>query len=190
MASSVASAAKEEKVVSYGSDDTIKAAGNKRLDMKTAHITIIGKNKERDSYTSGFYENISHCGKDAAEIVRFDIKKMAILTGNSYDEMFSMIDFFMNDRSSDGNTMLDDLGVEEMKRLKCNAHILLASDVAIDKVFRDMETVIGLSKLIQQDASHVFNSVNSIWYLGLIAIAKLLSPRLTLRAYLFPFACP
>ena len=61
--------------------------------------------------------------------------------------------------------------------MKCNAHILLAPDVAIDKVFRDTETLIGVSKLIEQGASHVFsNNSKSIWYLGLIAIAKLLSP--------------
>ena len=74
--------------------------------------------------------------------------------------------------------MLDELGIEESKRLKCNAHILLASDTAIDKVFRDVETVIGSSNLITKGAGHVFNSPkNSVWYLGLLAIiAKLISP--------------
>ena len=39
------------------------------------------------------------------------------------------------------------------------------------------EVIIGLSTLIGRGAEHVFNSPkNSIWYLGLIAIAKLLSP--------------
>ena len=55
---------------------------------------------------------------------------MAILTDNSYEEMFEMIDFFMNDRAGDGDTMLSDLGVKEERRLKCNAHILLAVDIA------------------------------------------------------------
>ena len=102
---------------------------------------------------------------------------MAVLTENTYKDMFSMIDFFMNDRAGDGETMLDALGVEDRKRLKCNAHIILVSDVSIDKVFRDIEVQIGLSKLIESGAAHVFsNSSKSIWYLGLIAIAKLVSP--------------
>ena len=73
--------------------------------------------------------------------------------------------------------MLDTLGIDEKRRLKCNAHIILATDVALDKVFRDIETKVGPSKLIGLGASHVFSSPsNSIWYLGLIAIAKLFSP--------------
>ena len=72
--------------------------------------------------------------------------------------------------------MLDELGIADEKRLKCNAHILLAIDVAIDKVLKDTETVIGLSALIGPGAEHVFNSNKSIWHLGMIAIAKLLSP--------------
>lgn len=51
-----------------------------------------------------------------------------------------MTDCFMNDHSADSHIMLDELGVEEDQRSKCNAHIILASDIAIDKVFRDMET--------------------------------------------------
>ena len=30
------------KYVNYGVDDTVKAAGNKRFDIKAAHITIVG----------------------------------------------------------------------------------------------------------------------------------------------------
>ena len=102
---------------------------------------------------------------------------MAIVTNNSYDEMKSMINFFMNDRAGDGDKMLDVLGISEEKRLKCNAHILLAIDNAIDKVLKDTETIVGPSNLIAEGASHVFNGPkNSIWYLGLIAIAKLLLP--------------
>ena len=88
-----------------------------------------------------------------------------------------MIDFFMNDRSGDGETMMDTLGVEKKKRLKCNAHPLLCIENAIDKVFKDAETKIGVSNLISEGASHCFNAPkNSIWYLGLIALGKLLSP--------------
>ena len=54
MASTIASAQSDGKVVNYGVDDTIKAAGKKRLDVKTAHITIIDSEKKRESFTSGF----------------------------------------------------------------------------------------------------------------------------------------
>ena len=91
--------------------------------------------------------------------------------------MMSLIDFFMTDRAGDADVMLDNLDVEPARRLKYNAHILLASDNAIDTKFRDAETVIGPVKLIRKGAAHVFQSPkNSIWYLGLIALAKLVSP--------------
>ena len=50
-------------------------------------------------------------------------------------------------------------------------------DVAIDKVFHDVEPLVGVSKVIGKGAAHVFSSPqNSVWFLGLIAVAKLLSP--------------
>ena len=73
--------------------------------------------------------------------------------------------------------MLDELQVEEKKRLKCNAHVVLCVDAAIEKVFKDTEGKLGKSNLITRGADHVFSShANSILYLGLIAIAKLISP--------------
>jgi hypothetical protein len=46
--------------------------------------------------------------------------------------------------------MLEEMGVEDERRLKCNAHILLCillcNDNAIDKVFSGMEMDIGLEK--------------------------------------------
>ena len=62
--------------------------------------------KRKDSYSSGFYPNASHSGKASAETVRHDISKMTILSGNDYEDMKGFIDFFMNDRSGDGNIML------------------------------------------------------------------------------------
>ena len=60
---------------------------------------------------------------------------------------------------------------------ECNACVLLATDVAIDKVFRDVEGIVGVANLVGRGAAHVFNSPkNSVWFLGLIALAKLLSP--------------
>ena len=75
------------------------------------------------------------------------------------------------------DTMLVALGAKKQKRLKCNAHVLLAVDVSLDKVFKDTEIQIGIANLIGKGASHVFNSPKStVWLLRLIAVAKLLSP--------------
>ena len=72
--------------------------------------------------------------------------------------------------------MLDELGVESEKRLFCNAHILSTIDEGIDSVFRITESKTGKAKLISKDAGHVFTSTNSsVFYLGLIALSKLLS---------------
>ena len=91
--------------------------------------------------------------------------------------MKDMVDFFMTDRAGDNDCMLDELQVEEKKRLKCNAHVVLCVDAAIEKVFKDTEGKMGTSNLITRGADHVYSShANSILYLGLIAIAKLVSP--------------
>ena len=102
---------------------------------------------------------------------------MAVLCGVQYEEMIDFVDFFMNDRAADSDTMLDNLGVSEEQRLKCNAHPLLCVQNCVDKTFKDKEAEIGTNKLISTDAGHVFNSPsNSIFTLGLIAYAKFLSP--------------
>ena len=97
MAESIKNAKSNKHVVTYGIDDIRKAAGFKKFDMKTNHITIIGEDKARETYTSGFYENISHKGIHAADTIRHDIAKMAVLTDNTYKEMEDIIDFFMSD---------------------------------------------------------------------------------------------
>ena len=177
MADCIVKAESEGKCITYGTDDTVKAAGNKRHDAKTTHVTILDDDKKRETFTSGFYQNASHSGKSSAETVKHDVAKMAVLTNNTYRDILAMIDYFMTDRAGDADVMLDELDVPEEKRLKCNAHVLLAVDVALDKVFRDVETKVGVANLIGKGASHVFSSPkNSVWYLGLIALAKLLSP--------------
>ena len=177
MAESISEAAKSGQVVTYGTDDTVKAAGKKKFDMKTTHVTIIDKEHNHQTFTSGFYENASHSGEISADTIRHDLAKMAVLTGNTYNDMLNFVNFFMTDRAGDATTMLDSLGVIEEKQLKCNAHIILCVDVAIDKVYKDAETLMGASSLISQNASHVFSSPkSSIWILVLIAFSKLLSP--------------
>ena len=97
---------------------------------------------------------------------------MSVLTNHTYHEILSMVDFFMTDRASESDIMLDELGVDDKKCLKCNAHVLLA-DVALDKVCKYVETIVGVSNLIRRGASHVFNLLkNSVWYLGSASSCK------------------
>ena len=67
--------------------------------------------------------------------------------------------------------MLDELDVGKKKRLKCNANPLLCVENALDKVFKDTETMMGVSNVISEGASHCFISPkNSVWCLGLLAL--------------------
>ena len=73
--------------------------------------------------------------------------------------------------------MLDCMEVVQSRRLKCNAHPVLCIENSVDKTFASHERSVGKDKLISIAASHVFSSPsNSIFTLGLIALAKLLSP--------------
>ena len=81
-----------------------------------------------------------------------------------------------DDRASDGDVMSETLGVQEEWRLKCNGHILLMVDNQLDKLFRDQGSAVGKDKLISQAASHEFRGSSSRVTIGLIAVAKLLSP--------------
>ena len=40
---------------------------------------------------------------------------MAVLTNNTYHDMFNLIDYFMTDRAGDSDTMLDALGVDKKR---------------------------------------------------------------------------
>ena len=153
----------------------MKGAGKKKFDMIAANITIVGEDRSRESFSTGFNLNFSHSGTEATRTVRPDLAKRAVLTGNTSESLLEMIDFLMTDRAADNDVMLDELSVEERKRLKCNAHVILCIGAVLEKTFRDMEYVIGRSKLISEGATHVFSSKsNSMWYC-LFAIAKLVS---------------
>ena len=171
--------------VTAGWDDTVKASGHRLHDVKSGRVTCVTTEMDKDgnqkrvrqSLTTGFLPNISHSGEDSAVAVRSSISQMAVLCNVQFEDMADFFDFFMNDRAGDGDKMLDELGVPEEQRLKCNAHCILCIQNAVDKVFKDKETEIGVTKLISTDAQHVFNSPsNSIFTLGLIAFAKFLSP--------------
>ena len=70
---------------------------------------------------------------------------------------------------------LDNLGIEEKKRLKCSAHPNLAVDSAIDSVLKDVEKTIGRDQMTSLNLGD-FQSDSSVAMLGLIAIAKCLIP--------------
>jgi len=169
---------KDDYVVTVGVEDTAKAAGRRLFNAKTDHITVAGPNQSRKTFTTGYVENISHSGMDAAAVYDMKLKVLAVLSESTVDEMKEVIDFWITDRAGDCNIMLKHLGVEEDKKLKCNAHVILGVDNAADKVFRNIEQSIGVQKLIEAKAGEkIYSSASSsIHTLALIAIAKLLSP--------------
>ncbi|ESO92790.1 hypothetical protein LOTGIDRAFT_162271 [Lottia gigantea] len=166
---------KGDDVITVGLDDTTKAAGHRLFDIKTDSITITQASGEKRLLTTGYLENASHAGKAGAEAYNFNLQCLAILAGSSVDEIKSNIDFWMTDRAADCSKMLTILGIEPAKFLKCCAHLLLCIDHSIDKTFRDTEQITGFDKLI--NASKILHSTSySLHTLGLIALAKLMSP--------------
>ncbi|KAK6194847.1 hypothetical protein SNE40_000387 [Patella caerulea] len=167
-------AEKVEEVVTIGLDDTTKAAGHKFFDVKTDHIVISGP-EGKECFTTGYMENISHSGKDGAEAYTCKLQSLAILAGTTVDEMKEHVDFWISDRAQDCKKLLQHLDIQPERTLKCCAHLILGVDSAIDKVFRDTETKIGLDKLI--NCNNILKSASSsVFTVGLIAISKLLSP--------------
>ena len=169
---------KGDKVVTVGLDDTKKAAGHRMYDVKADHITIKGPSSKRISLTTGYVENISHSGEDGAKAYEFKLNCLAILAKSTVDELKSEIDFWMTDRAGECEGLLVNLGVDQNQMLKCSAHIILGIDHAIDKVYRNVEQKIGVQQLLEVTGGEkIFMSPStSIHTLGLIAIAKLLSP--------------
>ena len=94
---------------------------------------------------------------------------LALLGGEEH------IDFWMSDRSEDGDVCLDNLSIEEKRRLKCSAHPNLAVDSAIDSMLKDVEKTIGRDQLTSLNLGN-FQSDSTVATLGFIAIAKSLSP--------------
>jgi hypothetical protein len=168
----------ETDVITVGLDDTTKAAGHKSFDVKTDHITISGPSKPKKALTTGYLENVSHSGSDGASAYEFKLKCLSVLADCSVEELKGSIDFWITDRAGDCATMLQNLGVEDEKILKCCAHLILGIDHACDKVFKETEQKIGVQKLLELSAGQqaFLSPSTSIHTLGQIAIAKLLSP--------------
>ena len=87
-----------------------------------------------------------------------------------------MIDFVMTDRASDNDTMLEELDISEKDVLNCNPYILLCITSIAESVYRDVESSLGVHKLIGEGALSSWKKSNSIWFLGLNAFSKLFSP--------------
>ena len=173
----------QDQVITWGFDDTTKAAGCHLFDVKSSNITLDGEDMDRETYTTGFTSNLSHSGQDQATTLRHGLKVLSVLAGGECGEQFDEsdmienIDFWMSDRSADGTVLLDNLGIEENKRLKCNGHVTLTVDEAINSVLLDAESVIGRDKLLGGNiGNNAYKSNSSIITLGLIALAKGLSP--------------
>ena len=170
----------EGEISTFGGDDTTKAAGHRLYDSKTSNITIAKQEtdgKVRETLTTGFVTNISHSGQDQTEALRFKLKMLGILAGVSEQDIIDSIDFWMNDRSADGDVVMEELQISEEKILKCNAHIILAIEKAVDSVLLYLESQVGNDKLIGTGAGNkAFQKSSSIITLGLIALSKLLSP--------------
>ena len=164
--------------MTIGLDDTAKAAGNRQYDVKSDHITIAGPSGKKNTLTIGYIENASHSSKDGTKAYEFKLNCLAILANSTVDELKSDIDFWMTDRAGECEILLQNLGIDSSKMLKCCAHMILGVDHAIDKVFKNTEQMIGVQKLLEVSAGEkIFLSPgSSIHTLGLIAIAKLLSP--------------
>ncbi|KAK6167554.1 hypothetical protein SNE40_021553 [Patella caerulea] len=162
-------------VVTVGIDDATKAAGHRHFHVKTDHITLKDRDSGiRETFTTGYVGNPSHTGESGADAYHYKLQWLAILADTSVNDMKQMIDFWITDRAGDCSTMLEHLGVSDDKKLKCSAHIVLAVDHALEKVFKDVEQKVGIEKLIR--VNNILKSNSSIHTLGLIAVAKLLSP--------------
>ena len=112
---------KSNTATTLGTDDTVKAQGFRRADVKTGHVTIIeqqaGK-KVRSNYSLGYYPNISHSGADSAITVNTVLDMLAVVSDSEPDEIKNFIDWFQGDRAGDNLVMLEELGVQEEKTLK------------------------------------------------------------------------
>jgi len=169
----------KDETVTCCHDDTTKAAGHKRFDVKCIEFVFKNPTASSETLSAGLMANASHSGEDSAAAIRKVYQMMAILTGgNSAQELIDITTFFMSDRGGEVNKTHEELNVDSSKWLKCNAHITLAVDEAIDKIFREYEQTLGFSNLLEIQSTR-FNGASrgkSVLQLAQIALAKLLSP--------------
>ena len=167
------------QIVTWRFDDTKKSAGHRLYDVKTNNITINGPNMKRESYTTGFTENISHSGQDQGASINQTLQILSVLATENNEDQVSVeeikesIDFWMTDRSTDCSVALDELEVCDEKRLKCCAHTSLCVDESIDSFLKNIESTVGRDKLIGSEIGlKAIQSKHSIVTLSLIALCK------------------
>ena len=56
---------KPDESLTWGVDDTTKAAGHRLYDVKTDHIAVMSQTKEKRTLTTGFIPNVSHRSEDS-----------------------------------------------------------------------------------------------------------------------------
>ena len=83
----------------------------------------------------------------------------------------------MTDRAADTDPTLKLLGIEEKRRLKCCAHIILGADAALEKILLAYERKVVVEKLLQINNARFNNAgrSQSIFGRSQVALAKLLS---------------
>lgn len=165
-----------EGIITFGFDDTTKAAGKNVHDCKVTNITVKKAGEKRKTFTTGFTPNLSHSGENQTQTIKHILQQLATLVDCDVEEFISLIDFWMSDRSSDSDVVLENLNIDEEHILKCNAHIILCIDECINSTLLAVESKVGRDQLIGVDiGSKAFTSKSSVVTLGLIALSKLLS---------------
>ena len=134
-------------VITFGFDDTTKAAGKLVHDCKVTNITVDGSGEKRKSFTTGFTPNLTHSGDNQTETVKHILEQLAILVDCDVQEFVHLIDFWMSDRSGDSDVILENLNIDEERILKCNAHIILCIDERINSTLLSIENKVLISEI-------------------------------------------
>ena len=104
-AETIVGAKEKGSVVTLGTDDTVKFAGESSFDVKTGSVTVNGESedgsKERETLSLGHKENLSHEGVDSAKTIRTFLSQVGACVDLPNEEVLSMLDFFMGDRTRD-----------------------------------------------------------------------------------------
>ena len=134
-------------MLTLGTDDTVKLAVRTTYGVKTGVVTVINSfdsgKKARKTFSSGFKENVNHKAVDSTETIITFLGQIGACIDLTDKDILDMFDFFIVDRASDNDVMLNTLDISEDVRLNCNAHILLCVTATTDKVFEDLESSIG-----------------------------------------------
>ena len=97
----------EDETVTCCHDDTTKAAGHKKFDVKTLEFVFKDPKASSETLSAGLMANASHSAKDSAAAIRKVYQMMSILTGGvSGQELIDVTTFFMSDRVGAKSTKL------------------------------------------------------------------------------------